>query len=63
MPQKRRFNIPDTRPHWNEPIEEFKTYWNGRWVDAKEWSRMAQQSLAGQKHYKNDPTYDLKRKK
>ncbi len=61
--RKRKINRPDTRPRWDQPIEEFKTWWAGRWVDAKEWSKLAEQSLGGQKHYKNDPTYDLKRKK
>lgn len=59
----RRKPKPDTRPHWNEPIENFKTWFFGRWYNAKEWNEAARQSLNGQQHYKNDPTYDLKVKR
>lgn len=54
---------PDTRPRWDEPIEEFKTWFAGRWWTAKEWSEAAERSLAGQKDYKNDPTYNLAKKR
>lgn len=53
---------PDTRPRWNDNL---KIYYRGQYYSSEEWQEMCTRALqySTDPNYKNDPTYNLRKKK
>jgi len=60
---RRRKLKPDTRPHWDDP--DLKVRFGGIEMTAEEYSKFCQEELETNRqyiYYKDDPTYNLKKK-
>lgn len=61
----RKASKPDKRPKWNDP--DLPVYFSGKWYSAEEYRLLCAKTIAlpnrAEPHYKNDPTYNLRRKR